>query len=1068
MNSIQEFERRFSLSKDRLVGEGGFGKVYLSYDKHLDLEVAIKKSDVKSDERYNLFTEYKRISKLPAHANIANYIACFRIKESSLTSTDFAVLQYYPLGNLKQLIKSKKLNLNQKHDLIEGILKGLKFLHENNIIHRDIKPPNILIAKRKYEDTYIPKITDFGISRIVNEFNEKSSIRTEFKMGQNEFTPPELSINKVPNLRPNADLYSAGMLMYFILTEMMPFNLAKYDTPEKREAELYQLTHKQFDPQTVLEKFNEIPKGYHQVLTQLLKVNPQERIKTAEQALALLPKRPDAPIDLDVQEITTITSDDTIVEDMEGLEIMVEEPTFSNTEKEAWSFVKISNSISALKEFIIKYPNSSFADQAKDMVEDLENKAKKEEEDWNLALAKNKLDDYDSFINKYPESEKAIEAKKKIFEISDEIAWKKAQENNTEKDYQKYIERFKSGNFVKNARVALLVIEGKSAYERLKVEVVSSESHSANQINGLLKKIQDFQQKYPDASKELSNEIEVLKKSINHNSQMFLAFDKINTKSDLSAIAKFEKQFPNHPFSKELDNLKSEIQERKLWASTKKSNTIDAYQNYIEKYPLGKFVSEAVASKQSIEEVQLWNVTTQKNTIEAYDNFIKTFPESKYSKVANTRMETLLEEQEWQKAKQTQYFEDFKKSFPHSKYIDEINRIQQSKKENEIWDIAQSRDSIQGYEQYIKTGKLHLVEARERLKQLKEEKDWIELHKNRNPKIEDYYQFAKIYPTGKYISVANQKIENLKNEAIHAQILSLKDPFEIAEKSQNYLQYQKSKQIETFYQQNDLNLWRLVDQQNNKKSYEKYIQLYPKGNKTEEAKNKIQEISSSKNKKVKTSSIWVLSSIAVIVALFFISKYFINANNRTNIYKENPTTVNLVNLMNETVVNNPDDKQLILQKQELTDSLKKMNTKHFSDAYQQSNEELKKYVFTDFSAQLENEFNTLKTDEFNYLTTWKVYPKCQELYNKWQIINPQNISTPMQTWVTETESDLKKSAFISITNGENALESFRTEFCNRFEQYKPTYETTKEIAIYFGEEALKNDTENILNACNKN
>lgn len=1065
MNNIQDFEKRFSLSQDRLVGEGGFGKVYLSYDKHLDLEVAIKKSDVKTDERYNLYTEFKRISNLPAHANIANYIACFRIKESSLTQTDFAVLQYYPLGNLKQLIKANKLNYSQKLDLIKGILQGLKFLHDNNIIHRDIKPPNVLIAKRKYEDIYIPKITDFGISRIINEFNEKSSIRTEFKMGQNEFTAPELSINKVSRLRSNADLYSAGMLIYFILTEKMPFNLSKYDTPERREAELYQLTHKQFNPHKTLDDFDKLPVEFQTLLIKLLKINPEERIKTAQEAIELLPGNLTDKTLIDQNDDTTISVGNDIV-GVDDILVEIEEPVDSKTENEAWSFVKISNSISALKEFIIKYPNSQFAESAKGIIERLEQKAKKEDDDWNLALAKNKLDDYDSFINKYPESDRSREAKRKIFEISDEIAWKKAKEINTEKNYQKYLERFKEGNFINSAKVALLILDGKKAYENLKKEVITSNSSNKEVVKMLLQKITKFQNDYPDAAKEIADDIHTLKKSVNLNRQMYIEFDKLSLSSSAKEIESFEKKYPKHSFTSELNKLKDEIKENFAWSEAQRINTIDSYQNYMNKFALGKFISEAVKKKQVLQENQLWGDSIQKNTVSAYNNFINTFPESKYAKVANGRLNQLLEEQEWEKAKKTEFYEDFKKKFPKSKYVHEINKIHQSKHENELWQTAKRKDDINGYEEYIKLGKTHLFEARERLTELIEERDWTKLHKSQDPKIEDYYAFIKEYPSGKYSNLANNKIDQIKKELSHAEILSITDPILIAEKCKNYLKYQKSVQIEELYKQNDQSLWQLVDTKNQRKLYNKYIELYPEGKYKENAHEKLNQIISNRKSKKKKHTLFYIVTLLTIIGLWLLWYNFMQpSNNLINKYDSNPSTYNLIKLMNYKAAKNINDPKVISYKQIAIDSLDDMDVKKFTEIYNMSNNEVKKIIFTQYSKHLEEKFHALKTDKFNFLMTWNVFPICENILKKWKLINSNSENKNMEIWITENEANIKKAAFVSITNAERALKSFKTEFCNNFDEYKRTYQTILNISVYFNDNTLKNDTKKIINAC---
>jgi serine/threonine protein kinase len=163
----EDFKKRYKYdpSTDRL-GEGGFGEVFKTYDTFLDKWIAIKISKVRADfQEIRLKNEVDLLNQLPAHPNVARYEECYTFRTIS-GEHDFAILQYYEAGNLLQVLKKYDLSLSQKYYLLSGLLEGIRFIHSQGIIHRDLKPQNVLIVCR--DNNYIPKITDFGISKKLN------------------------------------------------------------------------------------------------------------------------------------------------------------------------------------------------------------------------------------------------------------------------------------------------------------------------------------------------------------------------------------------------------------------------------------------------------------------------------------------------------------------------------------------------------------------------------------------------------------------------------------------------------------------------------------------------------------------------------------------------------------------------------------------------------------------------------------------------------------------------------------------------------------------------------------
>lgn len=215
----EEFFKRYQYSiREDKIGGGAFGAVYKAYDTLLDRTVAIKVSEVKviNGKEFSLMEEYNAVKNLPTHQNIANYEGVFTF-EGPHGIFDYAVIQYYPDGNLKDAIELYNIDSEQREDILLQLLDGIDFLHQHNVLHRDLKPSNILVHKRQtqQEEKYIIKIADFGLSKVANP-NEQSRITNSFGGGTLAYSSPEQL--KGEELRFNADLWSYGVIVYEVLS----------------------------------------------------------------------------------------------------------------------------------------------------------------------------------------------------------------------------------------------------------------------------------------------------------------------------------------------------------------------------------------------------------------------------------------------------------------------------------------------------------------------------------------------------------------------------------------------------------------------------------------------------------------------------------------------------------------------------------------------------------------------------------------------------------------------------------------------------------------------------------
>ena len=206
----QKINDRYEIIKS--IGEGGMANVYLAKDTILDRQVAVKvlRGDLSSDEKF--IRRFQRESLSVSNLSHPNIVEVYDVGEED--GQYYIVMEYIEGKTLKQLLyKRGALTLPEVIDIMTQLTDGLSHAHEAYIIHRDIKPQNIMI-----EDNGTIKITDFGIAMAVNatQFTQTNSV-----MGTVHYLPPEQANGKSATVK--SDIYSLGILMYELLTGSVPF-----------------------------------------------------------------------------------------------------------------------------------------------------------------------------------------------------------------------------------------------------------------------------------------------------------------------------------------------------------------------------------------------------------------------------------------------------------------------------------------------------------------------------------------------------------------------------------------------------------------------------------------------------------------------------------------------------------------------------------------------------------------------------------------------------------------------------------------------------------------------------
>ena len=196
----------------RTIGEGGMANVYLAYDTILEREVAVKilRGDLADDEKF--VRRFQREANAASSLKHPNIVEMYDVGEDD--GKYFIVMEYINGKTLKSLIKKRgALTLEEVMDIMLQLTSAVACAHDSYIIHRDIKPQNVMIL----EDGRV-KITDFGIAMALNS-NELT--QTNSVMGSVHYLPPEQANGSGSTIK--SDIYSLGILMFELLTGKLPF-----------------------------------------------------------------------------------------------------------------------------------------------------------------------------------------------------------------------------------------------------------------------------------------------------------------------------------------------------------------------------------------------------------------------------------------------------------------------------------------------------------------------------------------------------------------------------------------------------------------------------------------------------------------------------------------------------------------------------------------------------------------------------------------------------------------------------------------------------------------------------
>jgi serine/threonine-protein kinase len=252
------------------LGRGGMGAVYLAEQPGLGREVAIKElilSAVADPTALKRFMQEAQVMARTSHPNLVQVHDLEQIGDAN-----YIVLEFVRGKSLRDRINQGTLPLPQTFAVMHGVLQALDYAHKHAIVHRDMKPENVLMS-----DEGDVKVADFGIARLTDDSGAGS---TATKTGTTVGTPQYMSPEQVASSKVDgrSDLYSAGIMFYELVVGQPPFTASEADGPFTLMAK-----HVQAPPKPPSVHRPGLDMGLEEVILKSLSKRPEERYQSGQE-----------------------------------------------------------------------------------------------------------------------------------------------------------------------------------------------------------------------------------------------------------------------------------------------------------------------------------------------------------------------------------------------------------------------------------------------------------------------------------------------------------------------------------------------------------------------------------------------------------------------------------------------------------------------------------------------------------------------------------------------------------------------------------------------------------------
>ncbi|HEX2779087.1 MAG TPA: serine/threonine-protein kinase [Gemmatimonadaceae bacterium] len=260
------------------LGRGGMGIVYCARDKRLKRTVAVKLLPPELAFRSDIRSRFLREAETAAQLSHPNIVPIYAVDE--IENLVFFVMAYVAGNNLARELHDKgRLPIPETRRILREVSDALSYAHSRSVIHRDIKPDNILLDR----ETGRAMVTDFGIARAVSDTDGSRLTATGMAIGTPAYMSPEQAAGE-REIDGRSDLYALGVVAYQMLTGAPPF--AASSTPAML------VKHLTERPQPVRAKRSDVPEELERIIMVLLEKDPANRLPSATSLVAALDGAP--------------------------------------------------------------------------------------------------------------------------------------------------------------------------------------------------------------------------------------------------------------------------------------------------------------------------------------------------------------------------------------------------------------------------------------------------------------------------------------------------------------------------------------------------------------------------------------------------------------------------------------------------------------------------------------------------------------------------------------------------------------------------------------------------------
>ena len=274
---------------ERSVGRGGMAEVFLAHDTLLDRPIALKVLFPEYATDPAFVERFRREAQAAAGLQHPHIVAVY--DWGKVNNTYFIAMEYVSGKTLAEILKDRKqLTHTQAADIARDVASALGFAHDNGVVHRDIKPGNILVRADG-----VVKVADFGIARALDSSTDEALTQTGLVMGTAAYLSPEQAQGAQPD--PRSDLYSLGVVMYEMVGGRPPY------VGDSSLSVAYQHVHAVPEPLKKLNQF--VPLEFEAVVAKCMAKSADKRYQSGQALIDDLRRVEEGS---DVQALSTLRS----------------------------------------------------------------------------------------------------------------------------------------------------------------------------------------------------------------------------------------------------------------------------------------------------------------------------------------------------------------------------------------------------------------------------------------------------------------------------------------------------------------------------------------------------------------------------------------------------------------------------------------------------------------------------------------------------------------------------------------------------------------------------------------